>query len=407
MFESYEQKQEFYGKIFNIVHIVLICFFSIFAVFIFAYNILILVSHLSGEGEKTQDFNFIDGNYLVEVSSNAWNAYYSQFSLLFVEEKEVNYENVIKHDGKSEYEHVYLFRNVYEDGGVTYSVGAVISTTKEACVVYGDKHVKYEDIIGEVRFSIPVVAIFGDAFFMFIYLFLLISYLAFLYIFSTTQMGYDILFTKHLKKELKKNNSFGISDEKNRVEEVVVKMETSEEIVQNALNYIISDFDNKNIDNIIDVQTIKNALLVLGECDFSSKEKVFVYLASINLLNAYTKKPYALESLKKKYFFKKYVNVLIDFIVKNPNNDVKAYLGDGVVIIECMGMQFSFHGVKLTQDLWNKEWSQIKLQPYADYIFHLFYDKEFAGNDFSKAKSNSSIMKYIKSIEKSLKNKKE
>ena len=73
-------------------------------------------------------------------------------------------------------------------------------------------------------------------------------------------------------------------------------------------------------------------------------------------------------------------------------------------MLECLGMQFSFHSVVIPPEIVKKEWSGVKLQPYANRIFELLYEQEFLGYAFSEPSGN--IQKYLTLISKGNKAKK-
>jgi hypothetical protein len=104
----------------------------------------------------------------------------------------------------------------------------------------------------------------------------------------------------------------------------------------------------------------------------------FLFFASLNLLNAYTKKDYADPSIKKTYSFKGDVaNGLNAIINRKPIGINWSYnKNDGATIIDVAGLQFAFHGIngEGTIDLMMLgrepiKWEGIRLQPMANMVF--------------------------------------
>ena len=164
-------------------------------------------------------------------------------------------------------------------------------------------------------------------------------------------------------------------------------------MVHDLIVKIISDSSGEGQDKRISVVNVKNALKVIEAKDFSSKEKMFVYLSALNLLNAYVKADYCVEILKKKYFFKKNVQNICNYLYETHNADVKVFSEGTTALIECMGLQFSFHNVKINPGITNKEWGGIKLQPYANQIFELLFEQEFLGYNYPP--ESATLKKYL------------
>lgn len=134
------------------------------------------------------------------------------------------------------------------------------------------------------------------------------------------------------------------------------------------------------IEEIIDEESVRKAYLniILLRGNIKTKEDCFKFLASVNLLNAYVKKDYALEEIKKSYIFKNFISDVIEDIILNKISGVDIYYTKEVVYIRINKYQFSFHYVKETdiiRDYKNsvrnveQEWEGIRLQPIAMSIF--------------------------------------
>ena len=134
------------------------------------------------------------------------------------------------------------------------------------------------------------------------------------------------------------------------------------------------------IEEIIDEESVRKAYLniILLRGNIKTKEDWFKFLASVNLLNSYVKKDYALEEIKKSYIFKNFISDVIEDIILNKISGVDIYYTKEVVYIRINKYQFSFHYVKETdiiRDYKNsvrnveQEWEGIRLQPIAMSIF--------------------------------------
>ena len=146
----------------------------------------------------------------------------------------------------------------------------------------------------------------------------------------------------------------------------------------------------------------------------NNREDAFLYYSSLNLLNTYVK-----QNKNVSYYFKSCVTSAFDSIIEN-NLDASFYYdtNEHLLIINIMGLQFSFHYVKLSakmnfaKNFKNKlskeyykpqNWEGIRLQPVAESLFN------FANN--LEGLSNQSIAGNLKDyqeecIKNSLKNSK-
>ena len=167
---------------------------------------------------------------------------------------------------------------------------------------------------------------------------------------------------------------------KNCLTKVCKKQQTSEEIVKNFLAKISCGKQKKDSD--IPLKNVVNALKIIDAKDFSSKEKVFVYFASFNLLNKYAKQEDIVEGFKDSYYFKKYIGIAAETLANDKEKYADFYGDSNLFMVDCLGMEFSFHNIKLEATYPPKNWIGLKLQPYANAIFELFYSSEFAEYDF-------------------------
>lgn len=135
------------------------------------------------------------------------------------------------------------------------------------------------------------------------------------------------------------------------------------------------------IDEIIDEESVRQAYLniMLLRNKLETIEQCFKFISSVNLLNAYVKKDYALDEIKKNYEFKKFLSEAIeDMIIKNIPG-IEIYYTRNIVYIKIKGYQFSFHHISESDIIKNytktsknkvQEWSGIRLQPIALSIFN-------------------------------------
>lgn len=108
-----------------------------------------------------------------------------------------------------------------------------------------------------------------------------------------------------------------------------------------------------------------------------NKSDALYFFTAMNLMNAYVKKPYADEYLKKNYRFKTYVAKALEQVISNIH-DISVYLDKNIAYVSIDGLQFSFHNVRPTKALEEyiespknkkQEWTGIRLQPAAGMIF--------------------------------------
>lgn len=406
LLSSYEVKQARLKKTLRITNRVVAIFFCLLGAFILFFNVFNLIGKWTSNSTKSNDFAFVDNHYFVPVTSDAWAKFYPMFSFLIVNDVNVDYEYLMigedinsSSDERMLHEKrmndVYLVK-IVDDEDVSYTVAKVQSKVIDGVVFEGGVYVSYDCVLGVVENSIPLISIFQNLIFILAYLFLLVLYVAILIIFSYSDIGFDMLFEKEFRGEIRKNKAFAYETKDEMEDENTIK--TDEEKVHDLIIHIISDSDGKNQDKDLPLINIENALKVLNEQNFSSKSKVYVYLASLNLLNAYVKSENCVEFLKNKYFFKKYVEYIVNYVHQKESEDVKIFTDGSVILLECLGMQFSFHGVKMPPEIIRKDWSGVRLQPYANQVFELLYEQEFLGYSFGEPTGN--IKRYLELIKK-------
>ena len=363
----------------NIANITMIVIFSVLLFMLIIHNTLILISRGNiDKSARIADYGKIGNTYFVQVTSDAWAKYFDRFTLLLVEE--VYYDNEYLSDPQNQnaLTKVYLARITSEDEEeVKYTVGKITSKVDEGVVLNYDRYVEYKDLVGVVQADIPVIAIFNNEWFLFIALFIIIAYFSMLIVFSTSTLGYDVMFENQVGRELKKDRLFGLNIRMNRRRK---QYKNSAEEVELLVSDIICDSVKESQE--ISTKDLINAYKVIDAHDFSTKEKIFVYFAALNMLNSYVKKDDILPCMKGEYYFKKYVSFGVNYLASHPNNAVDIYASQDLLIVECMGMEFSFHNVKTEFEFIEKSWGGIKLQPYAKSIFDLFYQREFANYNF-------------------------
>lgn len=134
------------------------------------------------------------------------------------------------------------------------------------------------------------------------------------------------------------------------------------------------------IEEIIDEESVRQAYLniILLKNNIKNEKDCFKFLASVNLLNSYVKKDYAIDEIKKSYIFKNIISEVIEDIILNKINGIDIYYTKEVVYIRTNGYQFSFHHVKESDIIKNyknsirnvrQDWEGIRLQPIALSIF--------------------------------------
>lgn len=375
-------KRDFYSaqflkKVIKFTNAFIICVLSTLVVLIICYNGMILASRTNIKDNNSMvEYGKLGDYYLVQVKTDNWRSFYPQFTLLFVKDQQITYDYLVEQDSKGGADKVYFFRKELEEENA-YLVGKIKAKTQENVVISGDSIVEYSNIIGEVSEAVPVVAIFNNEWFLFFVLLLIAAFVGIVIYFTSIDLGYDMMFENQVERELKKDVTFGLKMY-NQVKSK--KKPTNEEVVEGLVSKII--VGSQEEDKEIPIENVINALKVVDEQNLKTNRKVFVYFASINLLNAYIKREDALECMKGYYYFKKFAGKAMDYLTSVNAQIVSAYSQDQLLMVNCLGMEFSFHNVKTEHNYPSKNWSGLKLQPYANTIFELFYDREFGAHQF-------------------------
>lgn len=387
------------AKVLKIVNIVVLCILSLIMLCVISYNAMMLIINEKGAAQQN-NYPMINDNYFVPVTSNAWQEYCAPFSLIVVSSEQITLDNAVK-KGQGQEKVLYLvkkqnFNADRESTYVTYYLGEITAIAgqdgDETFIINDHVHAQGSDILGTVSFVVPVVAIFGEKIFVIVSILLFVCYLAVLIYFASTNLGYSLLFANKYNKSVDKTNRKGLKNAQNFIKQQTIK--TSEQKVESLLGRIITDSDKSFADKHISPLHVYKALLVIGERNYSTKEKIFTILAALNLINAYIKQPYAIKDMKNNYHFKKDIPQILKDAEDAIPNALEAYVtNDHVVIVDCLGMQFSFHNLNVGPIYQIKEWIGIKLQPYACKIFDLFYDSEFTGYNFEEQEIKLSKMK--------------
>ena len=345
---------------------------SFLVLLMITYNVIILCARANvKDNDRITDYGKIGDTYLVQVKTDNWKSAYPQFSLLLVHEVDYDYEFLNDPANMDLLNKVYLIKT--SDGKENfYTVAKIISKVHDEIVISGNKTISYNDLVGVVYDYIPIVAIFNYELFLFATLILIAIFVGLLLYFTSLDLGYDIIFEEQVSKELKKDALFGL---KFRNKKGKNEMFTSEEIVENLLSNIISNKQKE--EKTTPIASVVNAIKVIDAKDFSTKEKVFVYFASLNLLNKYVKEDNCNDNLKNNYYFKKFAASAVDELSSKREKPIVVYGDNKFCLVNCMGLEFSFHNIDVQKVYPSKEWSGLKLQPYANAIFQLFFEKEF------------------------------
>ena len=142
----------------------------------------------------------------------------------------------------------------------------------------------------------------------------------------------------------------------------------------------------KSITNVevIDIIDVVKAYAILYHAKVENSYDVYLFLASINLLNTYVKqnKKAISYSFKSRIFF-------INEIIANDNfPDIKinylASKAEQLLMYEVLGVQFSFHGIIMEKGIWDMlkkyqaqfSWDGIRKQKCAKTVFDTILKKK-------------------------------
>ena len=157
-------------------------------------------------------------------------------------------------------------------------------------------------------------------------------------------------------------------------------MNEIENFTEKILIEEINDSKNKEVE--IYKSELMEAMAVM-KITPNSREKLFYYLCSMNLINAWinrSKKNEKLKLFSDMYFFKTYLSKTIEFLISENCFGANIYFEEKLVIIELNSFQFSFHHIKMSKLLndyvksQNNNpiiWSGKKLQPISPLLFRL------------------------------------
>ena len=142
----------------------------------------------------------------------------------------------------------------------------------------------------------------------------------------------------------------------------------------------------KSITNVevVDIIDVVKAYAILYHAKVENSYDVYLFLASINLLNTYVKqnKKAISYSFKSRIFF-------INEIIANDNfPDIKinylASKAEQLLMYEVLGVQFSFHGIIMEKGIWDMlkkyqaqfSWDGIRKQKCAKTVFDTILKKK-------------------------------
>lgn len=120
----------------------------------------------------------------------------------------------------------------------------------------------------------------------------------------------------------------------------------------------------------LSLKLAQQAELILKQQNVENEEAIFLLCCAANYMNAYVKVSQE-NHFEHNYYFK---HELIQALSKASLKDVSLAKEGNVLLVDCLGFEFSFHQteIKLLEEkhpLVQKEWSQIRLQPYAQELF--------------------------------------
>lgn len=128
----------------------------------------------------------------------------------------------------------------------------------------------------------------------------------------------------------------------------------------------------------ISVQTILEANSTIASLKPKTINEYFNLFSAYNLMNTYVKREYAIKEFKKNYYFKGHVANTLDYIVTNNVEGVLVKRDKNAVLVEIYGLQFSFHGVKYSKNLYehfnqrnDSRWEGIRYQPVSLELYNL------------------------------------
>ena len=135
---------------------------------------------------------------------------------------------------------------------------------------------------------------------------------------------------------------------------------------------------------IVDVIDAVKAYAILYHAQVNNSYDVYLFLASINLLNTYVKQNKKAIS----YSFKSRIFFINELLAHNDFEDIKVnYLAskkETLYLFEVLGVQFSFHGIIIEKGIWDMlkkyqsqfSWDGIRKQHCAKTVFNTALSKK-------------------------------
>lgn len=127
--------------------------------------------------------------------------------------------------------------------------------------------------------------------------------------------------------------------------------------------------------------TVAKAYIILYNIQLNNWADVYLFCASINLINTYVKQP----NSKVGYAFKSRTHFLANTLAQNTFEgikiDSKISPSNSLFIVDIYGIQFSFHNVRFDEEIWKRlkdyqaqiPWDGIRKQKCANTIFEVSY----------------------------------
>ena len=135
---------------------------------------------------------------------------------------------------------------------------------------------------------------------------------------------------------------------------------------------------------IIDVIDVVKAYAILYHAKLENSYDVYLFLASLNLLNTYVKQNKKAIS----YSFKSRIFFVNEIIANGEFSDIKinylASKAEQLLMYEVLGVQFSFHGIIMEKGIWDMlkkyqaqfSWDGIRKQRCAKTVFDTIISKK-------------------------------
>ena len=144
----------------------------------------------------------------------------------------------------------------------------------------------------------------------------------------------------------------------------------------------------------VENETAAKAIIIIKNMRINKIGDAFLYAAALNVMNTFVKQS---KENKKDigYFFKRNTDVVANYLLNNPDEDVKLeiQMDQGMTLLVAMmfDMQFSFHQVVITEsnekfkakDFENPElrWDGVRKQSFANTVFNFALEQSFERTD--------------------------